>query len=211
MSYQTRRSRWLVVGMCAGFLAAGVPAAAQFNVPYFNYSAKFVCGLSRANVGLSDTEGGAPLVSTGEATVKRGNYATEINILNPQVFDADVNKRVLVVYNGTQVEATVGREPNRVLPTGSDNIHLPPAAATMDDCNRIYRLVGITPGVDPPLLIGYLMISSIRELDVTAVYTAALCSDFRGNLATICRPTTGSVSLSLDVEQVQGKRILLTP
>ena len=92
---------------------------------------------------------------------------------------------------------------------------LPSLFGTLDDCNKIYQLAGIPipAGAAPTLAIGYLVIQSPRELDVTAVYTAELCSDkaVGGGPANLCNNVAAangySVSLSIDVEQVAGKVI----
>ena len=89
-------------------LLVAQPAAAQT----YSYAAKFVCGFNRSNIGH-----GVPGEFSGEATVKLGNYATEINIFNPSP-DANLNKRVLVLYDDQMAWPPVGREPNIVFPTG---------------------------------------------------------------------------------------------
>jgi hypothetical protein len=177
-------------------------------VPFHSYAAKFVCGWNPSNIGfLSPTA--AP---RGEATVKVGNYATEINIYNPQQRDQEIKKRILVLYRSDDVFPPIGREPKVIPDTGGEVIVLPVFHATMDDCNQLYQLAGI-PVVNPPILIiGYLVIQSPQELDVTSVYTAELCSDkgVGGGPANLCNNVLGtnySVSLSIDVEQVEGKLI----
>ncbi len=185
------------------------PQEAEAQTGFHSYAAKFVCGWNRSNVGFVD-----PTVApAGEATVKLGNYATEVNIFNPQQVSQDLKKRVVVLYRSDTVFPPIGREPNAIPETGTDSITLPFFHGTMDDCNRIYRLAGI-PIVNPPVLaIGYLVIQSPLELDVTAVYTAELCSDkgVGGGPANLCNNVTAgtnySVSLSIDVEQIAGKFI----
>jgi hypothetical protein len=161
------------------------PAQAVQGAYYWNYSAKFVCGLQ------------APVAQQqGEPPVKWGNYATVINIHNYNYREADVRKKVLVLYENNQ---PVGREPNAVGPRGTDKITLAPDYATMDDCNRLWELThpGTTTIPFPmPIFEGYLVILSRIDLDVDAVYTAA---DYPN-------PTP---SPSIDVERIPGKRVFI--
>lgn len=210
-----RTRNWLVLGLLtAGAAALAVSlvppapkAEAQPAVPFYSYAAKFVCGWNRSNVGF-DSAG----ASIGEATVKIGNYATEINIYNPQLSDQNIEKQVLILYRSDVGVPPIAREPNTVPRSGGEAIPLPVFHGTMDDCNKLYQMAGI-PLVNPPVMvIGYLVIQSPRELDVTAVYTAELCSDFRfgAGPANMCYNAAGpnyGVTLSIDVEQVAGKFI----
>ncbi len=187
--------------LCA---ALANPAWAQGT---YSYAVKFVCGYNGSNVGTtSDGD------QRGEATVKKGNYATEVNIFNPSK-DADVYKKiVLLVKEGKPI----GREPKVSGLAAEDQIALPNCTATMDDCNRIAELIYGGPGGVPtplPLTIGYLVVQSERELDVTAVYTTELCSDVVVTGATAMCTTPPSqpgganfgASIDIDVQQVQGK------
>lgn len=213
-----QRPGWILFGFsAAAVVAVGATvlltppppeAEAQPSLPFYSYAVKFVCGFNSSNIGFSST--GAPV---GEATVKIGNYATEINIYNPQRLEANLQKRVLILYRGDAAIPPIGREPATVGPSGGEGIVLPFFRATMDDCNKIYQLAGI-PLANPPIpLIGFLVIQSSREIDVTGVYTAELCSDWRLSpvgAANVCTAAAGQnygVSLSIDVEQVQGKLI----
>jgi hypothetical protein len=194
----------LLAGMCLA-LAVG-PAAAQ-PVPTFSYSVKFVCGYNPTNVGLS-LHGN----KEGEPTVKFGNYATDINIYNFTNQTVNVRKTVLLLNRGGY---PMGREPNLVFPSATDFIALPPGTATMDDCNRIGELLYGSPVPTPmPLTIGFLVLqSSPDDIDVTAVYTAEVCSNWAfstfGNPLDCLDPNgkpTG-VGISIDVDQVRGRRL----
>lgn len=89
--------------------------------------------------------------------------------------------------------AVVGREPAVAGGRGSDQIELPPASATMDDCCRIAELLlGAAPSGDMPLTVGILAILSNLELSVAVVYTAT---------------PLGSDRISIDVEYVQPRPI----
>lgn len=170
----------------------------------YSYAVKFVCGFQRGNTGLLVTSDG--LISSGEPTVKAGNYATDINIYNPGN-DVEVQKKVLfLVEDGIPV----GREPKFVEPRAFDEIGLPSCTATMDDCNRINELA---PPSNPfALRIGYFVITAKQALDVTAVYTAELCSDWLtmgpGSMCSTPPALGGfSTSISIDVEQIDAKFI----
>jgi len=88
--------------------------------------------------------------------------------------------------------AAAGREPRFAMRKGSDRIVLPPHTVTMDDCCRLNELLlGASSGSAASLTIGFLEIISDRPLSISAVYT-------------VTDPKSGSVSM--DVEQIQGKR-----
>lgn len=200
-------------------LLAGLPptAAAQVVQPIdpvnpppgiYSYAVKFVCGFQKGNTGVLINNDGS-LTSFGEPTVKAGNYATDINIYNPGN-DTLVTKKVLfLVEDGIPV----GREPKFVEPMAFDEIGLPTCTATMDDCNRLAEL--FPPPSPFSLRIGYLVLTSRVPLDVTAVYTAELCSDWTitGAGAMCSTPITiGGISpfssgISIDVEQIDAKFI----
>jgi hypothetical protein len=147
----------------------------------FVYSVKFICGVQDE----CGCEG---------SSVRPGKYATEINIHNYQDTETRITKNVLpVVFVG----AAVGREPRVVRRRAVDALVMPPHTATMDDCHRLTELLLGAPSTSSmPLTIGFLEIVSTQELNVTAVYTA---SDLK------------SGSLSIDVEQVEGKVKKLKP
>ena len=209
-----------VVGMVVAVLAAGAlvhqtaqaSPEAQGVVPlpyYWSYATKFVCGYQPT---VSPT-GGTPAV--GEPPVKPGNYATEINIHNPYYRLPEPNpqqmpiykKLVILVNNGQPV----GREPEVAhpfpLPDAAGATHmfetvkLGPDDATMDDCNAIWRMMGVQMGPTMPLTIGFLVILSPLELDVDAVYTAEVPNAPNTDV----RPT----GITLDVNRVTGKRVLV--
>ncbi len=198
---------WIAVAIAAvGLGELAQPAAAKLQ---YSYAVKFVCGFNRSNVGmLSDGSWG------GEATVKSGNYATEINIFNPSQ-ENYLRKKVLFVV---REDRPVGREPDYAPVTVEDWIILPNCTATMDDCNRIAELYYGGPAAVPtplPLFIGFLVIESSYELDVTAVYTAEACSDWiTVGGAAMCSSPPGipgvaafGVGISIDVEQIEGRKI----
>ncbi len=201
------RKRWALLAFgLAVALATAAPALAK---PQFSYAVKFVCGFNPENVGRSHSGN-----KEGEPTVKLGNYATDINIYNPDFTvdptnpDNQLFKKVIVLVQG---EKPIGREPKVVDATGFDFITLRPGEATMDDCNRIGELIYGSPVPFPyPITIGFLVIQSVHELDVTAVYTAQLCSAWAFNDSMNClKPEefSNGVSISQDVDQIEGKRL----
>ena len=167
----------------------------------WSYAAKFVCGYQ------------SPFPTTGttllgEPVVKPGNYATEINIHNPQYREVKLYKKVLLLADarGPQ-QPRVVREPASVGPVVTDTLILKPDYATLDDCNRIYAWTAPTgglPAFPPPLMIGYLVILSRTELDVDVVYTAVAPG------ANQTAPTQPS-GISIDEERVTGKRVFVPP
>lgn len=142
----------------------------------FVYSVKFLCGEQTDNECCC-------------ASVRPGTYATEINIHNYLDTEVKIVKHVIpLVFAG----AAAGREPRFATRKASDRIVLPPHAATMDDCCRLNELLlGAVPKSIVPLTIGFLEIISDKPLSITAVHTV---SDRK------------SGSVSMDVEQIQGKR-----
>ncbi len=157
---------------------------------YWHYAVKFVCGLQDP-----DPAGG----SVGEPVVKPGNYATEINIHNPNYINANglvIFKKIVVLVEGSDIR----REPQTAGPSGFAEVLLQPDFATLDDCNALWAMSHPgTPLPSPmPTFIGFLIIFSRVDLDVVAVYTANGWSQ-PGAL-----PGGG---ISQDVETVAPKRV----
>lgn len=202
----TRKWIVLVLVLALGLAGAGMASAKE----QFVYSVKFVCGYNPDNVGVS--LGG---VREGEPSVKFGNYATEINLVWPEIYlggqKAYVFKHLVVLVDKGR---PVGREPNVAAPLPYiDSVQLPPLSATMDDCNRIAELLwGAVPS-PYPLTIGYLVLTSTHELDVTAVYTSQACSYWSKSPNRLdCLDASGAltgVSNSIDVEKIDGRRLIL--
>ena len=190
----------LPAALAAALLLLALPAAAQpAPALTYVYAVKYVCGYNPTNVGLSHSGN-----KEGEPTVKFGNYATDINILNPTQFQANVRKQVIHLVKEF---VPVGREPAFSGPSAFDAIALPPFTATMDDCNRIAELiygVGLVP-TPLPLFVGFLVLESQVELDVTAVYTAEACSNWVNQPFRLeCLNTADhhGVSVAINVEQI---------
>jgi len=204
MSRKTLFLTTLLAALAVTLTVAPTPVEAQT----YSYAVKFVCGFNRTNLGI--TEDGDV---GGENVVKLGNYATDINIFNPSNDTEITKKAILLVKDGKPV----GREPKVVGPSGETvSLGMPFCSATYDDCNEILRLAGIPPfpGVVPGLFIGFLIIQSPNELDVTAVYTAEICTDQSATGGTgMCQSPPGTpgfasgAGISIDVEQIQGKKL----
>lgn len=197
--------------LCAAIALGLAGAQEAWAKEQFSYSVKFVCGYNPTNVGVSATG-----VSEGEPSVKFGNYATEINLVWPEIYLQDTNyvfKHLVVLVDRGK---PVGREPN-VVPARSyiDQVQLAPLSGTMDDCNRIAELLWGAVPTPYPITIGYLVITSTHELDVTAVYTAEACSNWVVSPAKLdCLDPTGKqqgVSVSIDVEKVAGRKLAFPP
>jgi hypothetical protein len=191
--------------------AAGdaAPAAAPQDAPQaqiathgqyvWSYAAKFVCGFQDIN---------APGVppQPGEPIVKPGNYASEINIHNPNYKYLPLRKKFLVLVNMTPPQnpqiPQVIREPQQIEPQKIITMTLGPDFATMDDCNNLWRIIYGAASAPPspmPVFIGYLVVLSPQELDIDVVYTA----NAPGSL------TTAPSGVSIDVERVTGKRVFV--
>jgi hypothetical protein len=158
-------------------LGAGARAA---GAQIFIYSVKIVCG-RQTNADCCCVAGARP-----------GVYATEVNIQNLTLGQAQVVKAILPLIN---MGAVVAREPNVSDPTLAkvEAITLPPLGATMDDCCRIAELLlGAPPSGETGLTIGILTILSLVELSVSAVYTA--------------NPLSGD-GISIDVEYIPPRRL----
>jgi hypothetical protein len=146
-------------------------------IPRYSYSVKFVCGRQ-------------PECPCECVSVRPGVYATEINVYNHHSVDVEIEKRVIPV---TLLGAPGGREPRLATARPIERITLPAHSATMDDCCRIAEvLLGGPAPAALPLTVGFLEITSARELSVTAIHTA---TDLK------------SGSPSIRVAQIQGRRL----
>jgi len=187
-------ARPLIVANASGAAAGDQSIAAQPAVTgtyYWSFAAKFVCGFQAHTLAT-----GGPI--PGEPVVKPGNYATEINIQNPNFKLVPLIKRMIVLVDGDVVK----REPQSVGPSGSDALELQADFATLDDCNKLW--IATHPQVPAvptplPLFIGYLVILSPLDLNVNAVYTTN-APGIAGSLPN---------SASIDVLPVTGKRVFL--
>jgi hypothetical protein len=205
--------KWIVsiLILVLGLAGAGMASAKE----QYAYSVKFVCGYNPDNVGVQLPTG----ARGGEPPVKFGNYATEINLVWPEIYltDPSVGDRAFVFKHLIVLVdrgIPVGREPN-VAPARAyiDRIELTSLTATMDDCNRIAELLWGAVPTPFPLTIGYLVITSTHELDVTAVYTSQACSYWSKSPTRLdCLDPNGNltgVSSSIDVERIPGRKLII--
>ena len=178
---------------------SAAPAAAPTTM--LSYAVKFVCGQQ-------------PLLNAStqpvEPPVKPGNYATEINIHNPQYLIGDapanlkISKKLVILVGSRQVAGAnpqpfAFREPELAKPSRFVSFQMPPDTATMDDCQQIWKMaaqVGM-PLAPNALTIGYLVVMAPKEIDVDAVYTSAV----PGSL------TEKSTGIAIDVERITPKRV----
>ncbi|HEX4961116.1 MAG TPA: hypothetical protein VF173_09795 [Thermoanaerobaculia bacterium] len=204
------RKLWMHAALVFTLLFAGTQAASAKIL--FSYAVKFVCGYNPSNIGIM---GDALDQKGGEPTVKFGNYATDINIYNfniyadPATFPQHVEKSILLLV---EKGIPVGREKRIAKPILGDVLDpFPPGGATMDDCNRIAEMLwGVVP-TPYPLTIGYLVLGTTIELDVTAVYTAQTCSNWLVSPEKLdcLNPDsrTNNSSVSIDVVQITGHKL----
>jgi len=199
------RKPWISVALALTIaLVAAQAASAKYA---YSYAVKFVCGYNPSNLGYDATGG-----QVGEPTVKFGNYATDVNIYNFNLYGdlttATIQKRFLVLVRSGY---PVGREPNTVDVSGYDYIDLESGKGTMDDCNRIAQILWGGVPTPYPLTIGYLVILSTLELDVTAVYTSQACSNWVNSPERLeCLDYSGKYqggNTDIHVNQVQGHRL----
>lgn len=199
--------KWILPILALALFVIGAQSASAKE--QYVYSVKFVCGYNDTNIG-SDSTG----KQVGEPPVKFGNYATEINIVWPELYlggqKAFISKHVLALVEKGK---PVGREPNSIpAKQYADTIDLAAMSATMDDCNRIAELLwGAVPS-PYPLTIGYLILTSTHEIDVTAVYTSQACSYWTKSpekLECLDKDNNpASVSNSIEVEKIEGRKLL---
>ena len=163
---------------------------------YWSFAAKFVCGVQPPLA--TGANGSVP----GEPVFKPGNYATDINIHNPNYRSFAIRKKLLILVGTTATGGDyIVREPQTAQPTAYATVDLVSDAATMDDCNALYAMAHNQqpPTTQFKVMSGYLVILSPLDLDVDVVYTAAVPPDV----------TAFPLSLSQDVLRVTGKRVFV--
>lgn len=186
----------IIAGMAvAPFLFTPI-VSAQVNLPdRFSYAAKFVCGTS-------------PTPTTNppsEPVVKKGNYATAVNLRNPFASVATITKQVVI--------AAAERYPDtkQIPPTRRVTDKLPPGQAMYVDCQEIVHLLVLSGAAVPaPFMEGFLVIDSFTasatagdmplELDVVTVTTTAASSNPAG-------AAPGSDVNSHEITPVQGRKL----
>jgi hypothetical protein len=177
----------LTQSVLTGMIFVSCAVAQPIQLPArVSYAAKFLCGLSQ----------GATTAPPSEPAVKRGNYATVINIHNPWATDVSIMKKVAL--------AAPERFPNTALvpPTKRFQDRLPSDHAMSVDCQEIVNLLTLN-GTPPAgtFIEGYLVIDSFfptgatgsADLDVVAVTSTA--------------PSTTTSVNSHEIVTVPGRRL----
>jgi hypothetical protein len=139
------------------FIALGSGwAAAQTQVRFVEYSAKFLCGLVEEQAPLSP------------APVRPGIYDTSINIHNPQFLAKPIPS--VIFLKKAVLSLPEGEKP--VPPSGFRRDILQADFAERVDCRTIREILG--PAGTGQFIEGYvvLILLAPNELDVTGVYTA---------------------------------------
>jgi hypothetical protein len=160
-----RVSLFLVAVLGMAFAWSPARAAADTR---FEYVVKFVCGTA----------------SEGFRVVP-GNYATSVNIYNPNGGDIVLNKNIALTFPPS--EQAAGSVSDVIMDI------LPSNAALQVDCEEIpsaFTFQEDAPG--EAYTEGFLILQATGRLNVSAVYTATESSN-------------GSVSV--DVEQIQGAKV----
>lgn len=150
---EQRNGKRIARGMVFALLPLALtylPTSAQAQAQMVEYAAKFVCGV--------------PQIEARREAVKPGNYATAINIHNP---NPDPTQTIQFQKKAVQAR-----------PQGSDKLPpslpqpemLPSDFALEVDCQNIRDLLGAPPS--PAFIKGFVVILSPSELDVVGVYTA---------------------------------------
>jgi hypothetical protein len=156
----------------------------------WSFAAKFVCGFQPSMT----------VTYQGEPVVKPGNYATEINIHNPNYKSTPHKiKYIQLVNSGSANPVSVLQPQTWITYTNLPN-GLGPDTAMLQTCNGLWSAMVPGPLPSPmPLFVGYLVILSPLDLDVDVVYT----TDASGVAGTT--PTSNAI----DVSRVTGKRVFL--
>lgn len=169
---------------------AQVPAPAPITLPArWSYAAKFVCGLSP----FVTNPGSVPK----EPPVKKGNYATVVNIHNTSATDVTILKKVALAAPETFPDTHL------IPPTRRFKDRLPSDHAMSVDCSEIVNLL-VQNGTPPagPFIEGFLVVDALGlastanvmpELDVVAVTTTAV-------------DTTTAVN-AIQITPVEGKKL----
>lgn len=171
----------LVASTAIAIIAASAMAQApgQPGAPVgktFSYAAKFVCGLvpsGQAPLDPTQAKPGFP----PELALKPANYATDINVHNPQIRGMVLWKKA--VLSGWVIPAAAGAnvlssEPEQPFEGGKYiTVQLGPDGAFSIDCTDIVRKL-LPPGqpLAASFVTGFVVINSPDQLDVTAVYTS---------------------------------------
>ena len=159
------------------FATAGTASGAPVNRSVLAYSAEFNCGLM--------PQGGVPLDPLNaipqfprELPAKPANYATDINVHNPQRTGATLVKKAVLTGWVTPGPAgsngAITSKPEQVFTGGHlIPVQLGPDGAFEIDCADITAVLA-PPGFNPGMsfIKGFVVIYTLTDLDVVASYTS---------------------------------------
>jgi hypothetical protein len=131
----------MLAALIAGFVAAA--ALAQGPTPWYQYSAKIVCGTTAA-----------PLI-----VAAKGQYFSEVNVHNPSRYRSVTFRKKFAV-------ADPNERGGKVSPFFSATLGIDESLQI--DCGDVFKLLGLPP----TYLDAFAVIESPTELDVVTVYTA---------------------------------------
>ncbi len=168
----------VIIGGSAIAQVPGVPGVPGTPVgKTFSYGAKFVCGLVPAGGVPLDPQHVRPGFPT-ELPLKPANYATDINVHNPQTRATVLWKKAVLTGWVVPLPIAVGgvqtSEPEQQFEGGKYlTVQLAPDGAFGIDCNDINTKL-LPPGqpLTASFITGFVVINSPVQLDVTAVYTS---------------------------------------
>lgn len=164
----------------------------------FSYGAKFICGEQpQASVSVVNSSEEHEWVPQ-EPPVKKGNYATAVNLHNPQTSRVRILKKVVIAEP----------EPEQGKPTAKIDHVLNPDGAMEVDCREINHILAKDEQIDPRdnrFRKGFLVVESTAELDVVAVYTA------NTDAKSLTDPVGQAQGMTMDVEYIPARRIVGTP
>lgn len=180
------------------FADAGTAAGAPAKRTIWVYSAQFNCGLM--------PQDGVPLDPLTpqrefprELPAKPANYATDINVHNPQLTTAVLAKKAVLTgwVSSAQAGATgvVTSEPEQQFKGGQTiPVRLGPDGAFEIDCADIVHTLA-PPGFTPAMsfIKGFVVIYSRSEIDVVASYT----SERVGSTTIHCLHSDGTVDAAV--------------
>jgi hypothetical protein len=172
----------LLAALCG---ASPTQAQTTLQPPFMSYAAKFVCGVQKT-----------------DADVVKGDYATAINIHNPQAIAtvAFVKKAVVAFAERSTAQGPISPQRGE---------SLKPDAAMFVDCTDIRRLFSGT--ALPTHIEGFVVIevppqaaggNSFLQLDVVGKYTVR-----HENSAVAGADPTAADANGIDIEPVTGKLI----
>lgn len=146
--------------------------------------------------------------AASEPTVSPGNYTSEINVHNFQRSAVRLTKRAVIANPQGQPRGPVSTKLTEALEADQ---------ALEINCSNIAAMFPDTGEPPPNLLKGFVVIESVRELDVAAVHTAlkmdlvdhSVESVLSGVGIGVGIGVGAGVGLSIDVEHIPAKVLLV--